>query len=202
MIMNHAPPHISMSDITGYNCFGWTVQGLIFCQPDTTMQPKHNVEIWGRGKKKPHASMQWGGAAALPHFWVENKCVSCASARGIIEPQFKGEKNGFCAGAAMQNDVKRFFRNPLIFDGVFSEDVFSSTFSCFFVCIVLCCHFLQGFLSECVGIYNLSPQISVFDAIEYNCFGWGLDSCVQRAQPCSRSTALKFGGDGRQKLAC
>ena len=51
MIMNDAPPQISMSDITGYNCFGWTVQGLIFCQPDPTMQPKHNVEIWGRGKK-------------------------------------------------------------------------------------------------------------------------------------------------------
>jgi hypothetical protein len=42
----------------------------------------------------------------------------------------------------------------------------------------------------------------VLDTIEYNCFGWGLDSCVQRAQPCSQSTALKFGGGGRQKLAC
>ena len=137
------------------------------------MQPKHNVEIWGRGKK-PHASMQWGGAAALPHFWVENKCVHTYHVHpdgAKIEPQFKGEKNGFCAGAAMQNDIKRFFRNPLIFDGVFSEAVFFSTFSCFFVCIVLCCHFLQGFLSECVGIYNLSPQISVLDTIEYNCFG-------------------------------
>ena len=84
----------------------------------------------------------------------------------------------------------------------FQKPFFFSTFSCFFVCIVLCCHFLQGFLSECVGIYNLSPQISVLDTIEYNCFGWGLDSCVQRAQPCSQSTALKFGGGGRQKLAC
>ena len=138
-----------------------------------------------------------GGAAALPHFWVENKCVHIMCIRtGHYWTSIQGWKNWFCAGAAMQNDVKRFFRNPLIFDGVFSEDVFSSTFSCFFVCIVLCCHFLQGFLSECVGIYILSPQISVLGTIEYNCFGWGLDSCLQRAQPCSRSTALKFGGMG------
>ena len=94
------------------------------------MQPKHNVEIWGRGKK-PHASMQWGGAAALPHFWVENKCVHTYHVHpdgAKIEPQFKGEKHGFCAGAAMQNDIKRFFRNPLIFDGVFSEAVFFHVF--------------------------------------------------------------------------
>lgn len=204
LIMNDAPPQISMSDITGYNCFGWTVQGLIFCQPDPTMQPKHNVEIWGRGKK-PHASMQWGGAAALPHFWVENKCVHTYHVHpdgAKIEPQFKGEKNGFCAGAAMQNDIKRFFRNPLIFDGVFSEAVFFprfhvSSFVLFYV-VIFCRVFYPN--ASAYTIYR--PKFQCWTRSSTIVSVEGLILVCSGPNHAAKAQHWNLGGGGRQKLAC
>lgn len=168
--------------------------------------PNHaaKAQRWNLGQGEKHCMLVCNGGAPHPcHIfgWKTNAYISCASRRGIIKPQFKGEKM-LAPPCKMTSNVSseiHWFLMVYFQKTFFSPRFHVSSFVLFYV-VIFCRVFYPN--ASAYTIYHPKFQCWTVghDRVQLlRLRAWFLCAVGPTMQP---KHSTEIWGDGRQKLAC